>query len=114
MIRHAMPDAQKEWVMAIIKVEDIAHVRFAVPDLALMRGFLEDFGLSCFEQGGRLYGKGSDGRPFIHATDDPMKLLIGHKTFLIKTFVPVNDCRKVKALITQSDNVSQYPCMFFE
>ena len=30
--------------MAIIKVEDIAHVRFAAPDLSLMRGFLEDFG----------------------------------------------------------------------
>ena len=55
--------------MAIIKVGDIANVRFAVPDLALMRGFLEDLGLSCFEQGGRLYGKGSDGRPFIHATE---------------------------------------------
>jgi catechol-2,3-dioxygenase len=54
--------------MAIIKVEDIAHVRFAAPDLALMRGFLEDFGLACFEEGGRLYGKGSDGRPFVHVT----------------------------------------------
>ena len=55
--------------MAIIKVEDIAHVRFAAPDLALMRGFLEDFGLACFEEGGKLYGKGSDGRPFVHATE---------------------------------------------
>lgn len=54
--------------MAIIKVEDIAHVRFAAPDLAQMRAFLEDFGLSCFEEGGRLYGKGSDGRPFVHVT----------------------------------------------
>lgn len=55
--------------MPIIKVEDIAHVRFAAPDLSTMRAFLEDFGLSCFEQGGRLYGKGSDGRPFLHTTD---------------------------------------------
>lgn len=55
--------------MAIIKVEDIAHVRFAAPDLALMRSFLADFGLSCFEEGGRLYGKGSDGRPFVHVTE---------------------------------------------
>lgn len=55
--------------MAVIKVEDIAHVRFAAPDLALMRGFLEDFGLVCFEEGGRLYGKGSDGRPFVHVTE---------------------------------------------
>lgn len=55
--------------MVIIKVEDIAHVRFAAPDLAVMRGFLEDFGLVCFEQGGRLYGTGSDGRPFVHVTE---------------------------------------------
>jgi catechol 2,3-dioxygenase-like lactoylglutathione lyase family enzyme len=55
--------------MAIIKVEDIAHVRFAAPDLAVMRGFLEDFGLTCFEDGGRLYGKASDGRPFVHVTE---------------------------------------------
>lgn len=55
--------------MAIIKVEDIAHVRFAAPDLALMRGFLEDFGLACFEADGSLYAKGSDGRPFVHVTE---------------------------------------------
>jgi len=55
--------------MPVIKVEDIAHVRFAAPDLAVMRSFLEDFGLSCFENGGRLYGSGSDGRPFVHVTE---------------------------------------------
>ena len=55
--------------MPVIKVDDIAHVRFAAPDLAVMRAFLEDFGLSCFEQGGRLYGKGRDGRPFLHVTE---------------------------------------------
>lgn len=55
--------------MAIIKVEDIAHVRFAAPDLAAMKAFLEDFGMHCYEQGGRLYGKGSDGRPFVHVTE---------------------------------------------
>ena len=55
--------------MPIIKIEDIAHVRFAAPDLATMRAFLEDFGLVCFAHAGRLYGKGSDGRPFLHATE---------------------------------------------
>ena len=55
--------------MAVIKVEDIAHVRFAAPDLSLMRGFLEDFGLTCFVDSGKLYGKGSDGRPFVHVTE---------------------------------------------
>jgi catechol 2,3-dioxygenase-like lactoylglutathione lyase family enzyme len=53
----------------IIKVEDIAHVRFAAPDLAAMRAFLDDFGMATFEAGGRLYGKGSDGRPFLHVTE---------------------------------------------
>jgi catechol-2,3-dioxygenase len=52
----------------VIKVEDVAHVRFAAPDLATMRSFLEDFGMAVFEEGGRLYGKGSDGRPFVHVT----------------------------------------------
>ncbi len=55
--------------MAAIKVEDIAHVRFAAPDLGTMRAFLDDFGMACFEEGGRLFGKGSDGRPFVHITE---------------------------------------------
>ena len=55
--------------MPIIKVQDIAHVRFAAPDIATMRSFLDDFGMNAFEQGGRLYGKGSDGRPFVHVTE---------------------------------------------
>lgn len=55
--------------MPVIRVEDIAHVRFAAPDLDAMRSFLEDFGLTTFEADGRLYGKGSDGRPFLHVTE---------------------------------------------
>ncbi|AMO72846.1 VOC family protein [Sphingorhabdus sp. M41] len=55
--------------MPVIKVEDIAYVRFSAPDLSVMRGFLEDFGMSCFEVGGRTYGKGTDGRPFVHVTE---------------------------------------------
>lgn len=55
--------------MPVIKVEDIAHVRFAAPDLAIMRAFLADFGLTVFEANGRLYGKGADGRPFVHVTE---------------------------------------------
>ena len=62
-----------------IKIVDIAHVRFSAPDLTEMRVFLEDFGLSCFELSGRLYGKGSDGRPFLHATEqgDPAFRALG-------------------------------------
>lgn len=55
--------------MPVIKIEDIAHVRFAAPDLGAMQSFLEDFGMHTFEEGGRLYGKGSDGRPFVHVTE---------------------------------------------
>lgn len=55
--------------MPVIKVEDIAHVRFAAPDLSAMRSFLEDFGMTCYEEHGRLFGKGSDGRPFLHVTE---------------------------------------------
>lgn len=55
--------------MSVIRIEDIAHVRYGAPDLAAMRRFLEDFGLSCFEEGGRLYARGTDGRPFLHVTE---------------------------------------------
>ena len=55
--------------MPVIRIEDIAHVRFAAPDLGVMQAFLEDFGLACTTVDGRLYGKGSDGRPFLHVTE---------------------------------------------
>ena len=55
--------------MSVIRIQDIAHVRYAAPDLAAMRAFLEDFGMTAFEQDGRLYGKGGDGRPFVHVTE---------------------------------------------
>lgn len=55
--------------MSVIRIEDIAHVRYAAPDLQAMREFLADFGMETFEQAGRLYGKGSDGRPFVHVTE---------------------------------------------
>jgi catechol 2,3-dioxygenase-like lactoylglutathione lyase family enzyme len=55
--------------MSIIKIEDIAHVRFTAPDLAEMRGFLEDFGLIPFEEGGRLFARGTGSAPFLHRTD---------------------------------------------
>ena len=54
--------------MSVICVEDIAHVRYAAPDLGKMRAFLDDFGMTCFDQDGRLYAKGSDGRAFLHVT----------------------------------------------
>jgi hypothetical protein len=56
--------------MEQIEIEDIAHVRFSAPDLGVMRGFLEDFGLRCAEHDdGRLYARGRDGHPFSHVTE---------------------------------------------
>jgi catechol 2,3-dioxygenase-like lactoylglutathione lyase family enzyme len=85
-----------------IKGEDIAHVRFAAPDLDTMRAFLEDFGLYPVELGGRLYGKGSDGRPFVHLTEpgeakflalglraetvEDLALLAAHEGVLVEDF----------------------------
>jgi catechol 2,3-dioxygenase-like lactoylglutathione lyase family enzyme len=56
-------------IAPIIRIVDVAHVRFAAPDLAMMRGFLNDFGFETFEEGGRLYGRGCDGRAFVHVTE---------------------------------------------
>lgn len=63
--------------MSVIRIEDIAHVRFAAPDLGEMKIFLEEFGLRCFEEGGRLYGRGADGAPFAHVTEQGPPRFIG-------------------------------------
>lgn len=55
--------------MSLIKIKDIAHVRFAAPDLGAMAAFLKDFGIATNEQDGVLYGHGEDGRPYLHATE---------------------------------------------
>ena len=56
--------------MSVIRIEDIAHVRFAAPDLAAMQAFLEDFGLNCESAAdGRLFARAGDGAPFVHATE---------------------------------------------
>lgn len=56
--------------MSLIRIEDISHVRFTAPDLKEMERFLVSFGLSPFEDGsGRLFGRGADGAPFVHATE---------------------------------------------
>lgn len=70
-VENGLPSAGQGWVskMSVIKAEDIAFVRFTAPDLAEMRVFLEEFGLGCFEAGGRLYGRGTDGAPFLHVTE---------------------------------------------
>lgn len=55
--------------MSTIRIADIAHVRFAAPDLEAMKAFLVEFGLTPFEAGdGALYARGVGDQPFIHAT----------------------------------------------
>lgn len=57
--------------MSIIRIEDIAFVRFTAPDLAEMEGFLVSFGLQPFKgQGGGLYARGLGAAPFVHATHE--------------------------------------------
>jgi catechol 2,3-dioxygenase-like lactoylglutathione lyase family enzyme len=56
--------------MSILKIEDVAHVRFRAPDLGEMRAFLEDFGLTVVEQTEtRLVARGSGPAPVAHVTD---------------------------------------------
>lgn len=43
----------------ITKASDVAHVRFALPDLEWAEAFLRDFGLRCTRSGGALWGHGS-------------------------------------------------------
>jgi catechol 2,3-dioxygenase-like lactoylglutathione lyase family enzyme len=69
--------------MSVILIEDISHVRFSAPDLSVMRGFLEDFGLTeaADPQAGRerLFMRGLGASPFLHATEpgDPGFLALG-------------------------------------
>ncbi len=56
-------------MIPLSRIEDIAFVRFAAPDLGEMRRFLVEFGLGVREEGGRLYGTGRDGAPVVHATE---------------------------------------------
>ena len=56
--------------MSIIKIEDVAFVRFGAPDLAAMRSFLEDFGLTTVEATDRrLVTRGASAAPVLHVTD---------------------------------------------
>jgi len=53
----------------MIKVRDVAYVRFAAPDLGEMERFLTDFGLVVAARDGeRLYARGTDPAPWFHHT----------------------------------------------
>ena len=54
----------------MIKVQDIAYVRFAIPDLEKMLQFASDFGLTLTSrENDTLYHRGSDSSPYIHVTE---------------------------------------------
>jgi catechol 2,3-dioxygenase-like lactoylglutathione lyase family enzyme len=56
--------------MSIIKIEDIAFVRFRAPDLDRMRSFLQDFGLQIAGQDARrLFARGGGPSPVLHVTE---------------------------------------------
>ena len=54
----------------MIKVTDIAYVRFAAPDLDAMERFLTDFGLVVkVGEDAALYARGTDPSPYVHVTE---------------------------------------------
>lgn len=88
--------------MSVIKVEDIAHVRFRAPDLDRMAQYLADFGLLPAETGpDRLYVRGRGSAPFVHVTElgEPAFLAVGFRaqsladlqTLAAATGAPVED-----------------------
>ncbi len=68
--------------MSVIKVEDIAHVRFRAPDLGRMAQYLADFGLLPADaRTDRLYVRGRGSAPFVHVTElgEPAFLAVGFR-----------------------------------
>jgi len=56
--------------VSLIKIEDIAFVRFHAPDLARMHGFLDDFGLQVIARDDRrLFARGAGRAPVLHVTE---------------------------------------------
>ncbi len=54
----------------MIKVKDVAYVRFSAPDLGAMERFLADFGLEVnAREDGVLYARGTDPSPYAHVTE---------------------------------------------
>lgn len=54
----------------MIRVTDIAYVRFRAPDLGEMETFLKEFGMGiAAKSDAMLYARGSDARPFLHVTE---------------------------------------------
>lgn len=66
----ANPENRREKENNMIKVQDIAYVRFAAPDLDVMQRFAADFGLVLTSrEGDVLYHRGTDPSPYCHVTE---------------------------------------------
>lgn len=62
----------------MIKVHDVAYVRFAAPDLEKMERFLTDFGLVVSErEEGRIYARGTDPSRYLHVTEPGEPAFLG-------------------------------------
>ena len=56
--------------MTGIRIEDVAFVRFRVPDLEVMESFLDDFGLEITAQdNSRIFARGTGTNPFVHVSE---------------------------------------------
>ncbi len=54
----------------MIKVQDVAYVRFSAPDLDAMQSFAADFGLTLSaRENDVLYHRGTDPSPYCHVTE---------------------------------------------
>jgi len=54
----------------MIKVRDVAYVRFGAPELGSMERFLHDFGLATTTRDdARLFARGTDPGPYLHVTE---------------------------------------------
>ena len=54
----------------MIRVQDVAYVRFGAPDLDRMERFLSDFGLVTHTRADEvLYARGTDPAPYLHVTE---------------------------------------------
>jgi catechol 2,3-dioxygenase-like lactoylglutathione lyase family enzyme len=62
--------SESEGNVSVIKVDDVAFVRFRAPDLATMKSFLQDFGMQEAASTDRhLFMRGHGPAPFLHATE---------------------------------------------
>ena len=71
-----------------IKIQDIAYVRFHVPDLDQMETFLSEFGMVRAERSGdALYMRGLDSDVFLHVTHkgEPRFVAAGFEADRFKT-----------------------------